>query len=92
MVFTDKLASYRMAHRRMIPGTQHRRSKHLNKMDGKTPTTDPSARTTGGDVQRSRPSAAILIRTRRNITTLSTTPSSPPRHAYHREMANRFST
>lgn len=92
MVFTDKLASYRMAHRRMIPGAQHRRSKHLNKLDGKTPNTNPSARTTGEDVQRSRPAqrflsafSAILQHFRPHHHRLRA-------DAYHREMAHRFNT
>ena len=30
MLVTDKLASYGAAHRRLIPGVEHRRSKYLN--------------------------------------------------------------
>jgi putative transposase len=30
VLVTDKLASYRMAHRRLIPSVEHRRSKYLN--------------------------------------------------------------
>jgi putative transposase len=30
VLVTDKLASYRVAHRRLIPGVEHRRSKYLN--------------------------------------------------------------
>ena len=29
VLVTDKLASYRVAHRRLIPGVEHRRSKYL---------------------------------------------------------------
>jgi putative transposase len=30
VLVTDKLASYRVAHRQLIPGVEHRRSKYLN--------------------------------------------------------------
>jgi putative transposase len=30
VLVTDKLASYEVAHRRLIPGVEHRRSKYLN--------------------------------------------------------------
>jgi transposase-like protein len=30
VLITDKLASYGVAHRRLIPGAEHRRSKYLN--------------------------------------------------------------
>ena len=30
MIVTDKLASYQVAHRELVPSVQHRRSKYLN--------------------------------------------------------------
>jgi transposase-like protein len=36
VLVTDKLASYGVAHRRLMPGVEHRRSKYLNNRAGRT--------------------------------------------------------
>ncbi|HKR48072.1 MAG TPA: DDE-type integrase/transposase/recombinase [Pseudonocardiaceae bacterium] len=33
VLVTDKLASYGVAHRRLMPGVEHRRSKHSQQLD-----------------------------------------------------------
>ena len=33
MIVTDKLASYRLAHRELVPSVTHRRSKYLNRAE-----------------------------------------------------------
>jgi putative transposase len=92
VLVTDKLASYPVAHRRLMPGVEHRRSKYLNTRaeNSHQPTRAreramkrfPSA----GHAQRFLSAFSGIsphFRTRRHLL-----------HAqeYRREMANRFST
>jgi putative transposase len=89
MVVTAKLASYRMSHQRTIPGAEH---KHIEQIGWSTPTTGPSAQTSGEEVQRSWSSAAIL-----SAFTAISPHFRPHRHrlrpdAYRCEVADRCST
>ena len=43
VLVTDKLASYEVARRRLIPGVEHRRSKYLNNRGRELSSADPPA-------------------------------------------------
>jgi putative transposase len=45
VLVTDKLASSGVAHRRLMPSVEHRRSKYLNNRAENVPSTDPAAGT-----------------------------------------------
>ena len=92
VLVTDKLASYGVAHRRLIPSVEHRRSKYLN--NGAENSHQPTRqreramkrfRSAGGAQRFLSAFSGISphFRTRRHLL-----------HAqeYRREMANRFST
>jgi len=50
VLVTDKLASYAVAHRRLMRGMEHRRSKYLNNRGRELPPTDPAAGTSDEEV------------------------------------------
>ena len=92
VLVTDKLASYGVAHRRLIPGVQHRRSKYLNnRAENSHQPTRARERamkrfTSAGHAQRFLSAFSGIsphFRPRRHLL-----------HAeeYRREMTNRFST
>jgi putative transposase len=92
VLVTDKLASYSVAHRRLIPGVEHRRSKYLtNRAENSHQPTRARERamkrfTSAGHAQRFLSAFSGIsphFRTRRHLL-----------HAqdYRREMTNRFST
>jgi putative transposase len=92
VLVTDKLASYPVAHRRLMPGVEHRRSKYLNtRAENSHQPTRARERamkrfTSPGHAQRFLSAFSGIsphFRTRRHLL-----------HAqeYRREMANRFST
>ena len=92
VLVTDKLASYGMARRRVMPGVEHRRSKYLNNRaeNSHQPTRQRERAmkrfTSPGHAQRFLSAFSGIsphFQTRRHLL-----------HAqeYRREMANRFST
>jgi transposase-like protein len=78
VLVTDKLASYGVAHRRLIRGVEHHRSKCLNNRGREFPPADPAAGTSHETLHLTRPRATIPLRIQRNIIALSAT-SSPAR-------------
>ena len=92
VLVTDKLASYGVAHRRLIPGVQHRRSKYLNNRaeNSHQPTRQRERAmkrfTSAGHAQRFLSAFSGIsphFRPRRHLL---------HSQEYRREMTNRFST
>ena len=75
VLVTDKLASYGVAHRRLIPSVEHRRSKYLNNRGREFPPADPGAGTSHETRHLTRTRATIPLRVQRNIPALPATPS-----------------
>jgi hypothetical protein len=92
VLVTDKLASYGVARRRVMPGVEHRRSKYLKQSGGELPPTHPPARTGHKKVPLTGRRAAVPVGVQRDITALSAPPTQthrsrlPPRdgHPIHR--------
>jgi hypothetical protein len=78
VLVTDKLASYGVAHRRLIPSVEHRRSKYLNNSGGEFPPTDPAAGTGDEEVHLTRWRPTVPLRVQRDITALPA--PTPPTH------------
>jgi putative transposase len=62
VVITDKLASYGVAHRALLPSVEHRRSKYLNNRAENSHPTHPPTGTGGETLHLARPRAAVPLR------------------------------
>jgi hypothetical protein len=80
VLVTDTLASYPVAHRGVMPGVEHRRSKYLNNRGRELPPTHPPARTGDEEIPLTRRRAAVPVRVQRHLTALSA--PSPPTHRH----------
>jgi hypothetical protein len=72
VMVTDKLRSYGVAHRRLIPSVEHRRSKYLNNRGRELPPAHPAAGTGDETLHLTRSRAAVPVRIQQNITALPT--------------------
>ena len=93
VIVTDKLASYQVGHRELVPSVQHRRSKYLNNRAGQTPSDrlDPATRAGDETLQVDPARATVPVGVQRHLAALS----GPARHLlsaadYRQVMADRF--
>ena len=75
VIVTDKLASYQVAHRELMPSVQHRRSKYLQPRRELSPA-DPATRAGDETLQVDPARATIPVRVQRHLAALSA-PSAP---------------
>ena len=73
---TDKLASYQVAHRELVPSVTHRRSKYLNNRAEKLPPADPATRAGDETLQVDPARATVPVGVQRHLAALSA-PSAP---------------
>ena len=76
VIVTDKLASYQVAHRELVPSVQHRRSKYLNNRAEKLPPADPATRAGDETLQVDPARATVPVGVQRHLAALSA-PSAP---------------
>jgi len=62
VIVTDKLASYRLAHRELVPSVTHRGSKYLNNRAENFPSADQVRRTGDETLRLTWAGPAILVR------------------------------
>ncbi len=91
VVVTDKVASYGVAHRRLIPSVEHRRSKYLN-IGSRTLTSPPDSGTRNETIPIRRWRPTVPFRVQRDITALPTPPPPTARRCLRQEMTSRFGT
>ena len=91
-IVTDKLGSYRVAHRAVMPLVTHDTARHANNRVEGLPSTDTAKRAIDARLQISRPGSAVPACSRRHSESLST--ESPPAEAVHHRMlrARSFAT
>ena len=85
VIVTDKLASYQVAHRELVPSVQHRRSKYLNNRAENSPPAHPTPRTGDETLQIVAACATVPVRLQRHLRTLPAATASAQRDP----MANR---
>ena len=62
VIVTDKLASYQVAHHKMLASVEHRRSKYMNNRARELASTDPTTRTRYETLHISRARATLPLR------------------------------
>ena len=82
VLVTDKLASYGVAHRELMPSVQHRQSRYLNNRaeNSHQPTRHPTARTSDETLQVIAACPTVPVGFQRYLRTLSTTTTSAQRN------------
>ncbi len=70
-IVTDKLASYQVAHRELVPSVAHRRSRYLNNRAKNSPSADPATRAGDETLQIDAACATVPVGVQRHLTTFS---------------------
>ena len=76
VIVTDKLASYQVAHRELVPSVAHRRSRYLNNQGRELASADPATRAGDETLHLARACATVPVGVQRHLAALSA-PSAP---------------